>query len=63
MLLPLVLIRTPPAKHLQLSMHDQSLGFDISLDDYLEFDPQDYKTTPYGKVRVCIAKQVGALPT
>lgn len=39
------------------------MEFSISIEDYLEFDPQDYKTTPYGKVRVCIAKQFGALPT
>lgn len=47
----------------RLSMHSESLDFEISLEDYLEFDPQDYKATPYGKVRICIAKQFGALPT
>ena len=47
----------------RLGMHHESLEFDISIEDYLEFEPQDYKASPYGKVRICIAKQFGALPT
>ncbi|CAI8822215.1 HNH endonuclease [Pseudomonas chlororaphis] len=46
----------------RLSMQQESLDFDTSIEDYLEFPPQDYKTVPYGKVRVCIAEQFGALP-
>lgn len=46
----------------RLNMHEQSLDFEVSIEDYLEFEPQAYKTTPYGKVRLCIARQFGALP-
>ena len=47
----------------RLNMLEESLDFDMSIEDYLEFEPQAYKTTPYGKVRICIAQQFGALPT
>ena len=47
----------------RLNMHHEDLVFDTSIEDYLEFAPKDYKTIPYGKVRICIAEQFGALPT
>jgi len=52
-------MRGMPAR---LDMHREILACETSIDDYLEFEPEDYKTVPYGKARVCIAKQFGALP-
>lgn len=46
----------------RISMHREALDFETSIDDYLEFHPDAYKTVPYGKARLCIAKQFGALP-
>ncbi|WP_457960480.1 hypothetical protein [Pseudomonas aeruginosa] len=46
----------------RLDMHREILECETSIEDYLEFEPEDYKTVPYGKARICIAKQFGALP-
>ncbi|MNL73641.1 hypothetical protein D3C87_1991330 [compost metagenome] len=45
----------------RLHMHEEALEVVTSIDDYLEFEPANYKTVPYGKARICIAKQFGAL--
>lgn len=45
----------------RLNMHDEALDFETSIDDYLEFEPETYKSVPYGKARICIAKQFGAI--
>lgn len=46
----------------RLQMHRDFLECETSLENYLEFEPDAYKAVPYGKARVCIAKQFGALP-
>lgn len=46
----------------RLVMHREILECETSVDDYLEFEPEAYKSVPYGKARVCIAKQFGGLP-
>ncbi|MCQ9422301.1 hypothetical protein NRB16_02000 [Pseudomonas sp. LJDD11] len=43
-------------------MFSAALEIPITLEDELEFKPQNYKKVPYGKARICIAKQYGALP-
>ncbi|MCV4340489.1 hypothetical protein [Pseudomonas capsici] len=43
------------------NMLDTVLDFSLTLSDYLEFDPDNYKDLPYGKARVCIARQYGAI--
>jgi len=42
-------------------MLDNELMFRTELEDLLEFDPYLYKNTEYGKLRLCIAKQFGAI--
>lgn len=42
-------------------MLDSELDFTTEINDLLEFDPEEYKNTVYGKVRICIAKQFGAI--
>lgn len=44
----------------RIEMHNESLDFTTSIDDYLEFEHEKYKTVPYGKARLCIANQFGA---
>lgn len=41
-------------------MYDEALKFEIDVD--LEFEPESYKQHPYGKARLDIAKQFGAIP-
>ncbi len=42
------------------SMYDETLKFEIDVN--LEFEPENYKQHPFGKARVDIAKQFGAIP-
>ncbi|MCF5732955.1 hypothetical protein [Pseudomonas syringae] len=44
----------------RLTMLNAELDIDFTLDECLEFEPRDYKHVPYGKARLCIAKQFGA---
>lgn len=44
----------------RLQFHQSELDFRTEIEDYLEFKPEEYKSVPYGKVRMCIAKQFGA---
>ncbi|WP_156386290.1 hypothetical protein [Pseudomonas sp. Root562] len=44
------------------AMLDAALDFPLTLNDHLEFELDSYKSFPYGKARVCIAKQYGAIP-
>lgn len=39
--------------------HDDELDFKIELEEHLEFKPDEYKGVPYGKARVCVARQFG----
>ena len=39
--------------------HDDELNFKVELEDHLEFKPEEYKGVPYGKARICVAKQFG----
>lgn len=43
------------------TMLDSELDFTTEINDLLEFDPQEYKNIVYGKARICIAKQFGAI--
>ncbi len=43
------------------SMLDAALDFPLTLSDHLEFELEEYKNFPYGKVRICIARQYGAI--
>ena len=43
----------------RLRMLDDALDVDISINDILEFEPENYKSIPYGKARLCIANQFG----
>lgn len=43
------------------AMSDSVLEFELTLNDLLEFDYAAYKNFEYGKARVCIAKQYGAI--
>ncbi|MDP9664209.1 UNVERIFIED_ORG: hypothetical protein J2W16_001928 [Pseudomonas cremoricolorata] len=47
----------------RLEMHNDTFEFDVSIADYLGFEPDEYKNTPYGKVGVCIAEKFGRLKT
>lgn len=42
-------------------MLDSELLFKTELEDLLEFDQDSYKNAEYGKLRLCIAKQFGAI--
>ncbi|YCI80329.1 hypothetical protein M1D83_12355 [Enterobacteriaceae bacterium] len=42
-------------------MHNDALNFEVQVADLLEFEPEGYKNVAYGKARLCIAKQYGAL--
>lgn len=44
------------------AMLEAELEFAFTLTDHLEFELDDYKNHAYGKVRVCIARQYGAIP-
>ncbi|MBD8187786.1 hypothetical protein IFU20_16495 [Pseudomonas viridiflava] len=46
----------------RLRMQDDALEFATTLNDNLEFKVAEYKNAPYGKARLCIAKQYGVLP-
>ncbi len=46
----------------RLRMQDDALEFSTTLNDNLEFKVAEYKNVPYGKARLCIAKQYGVLP-
>ena len=35
------------------------LDFNVELADQLEFKPENYKNVPYGKARICLARQFG----
>ncbi|MEW9902346.1 hypothetical protein [Pseudomonas putida] len=39
--------------------YDEGLDFKVGLEEHLEFEPEEYKNVPYGKARICIAKQFG----
>jgi len=43
------------------AMSDSVLDFELTLNDLLEFDYESYKNFEYGKARICIAKQYGAI--
>ena len=43
------------------STYASELEFNIELADLLEFEPEEYKNIQYGKARLCIAKQYGAI--
>lgn len=43
----------------RLQFHQSELDFRTEVEDYLEFEPDEYKSVPYGKVRMCMAKQFG----
>jgi len=43
------------------SMLDDELDFVTEIADLLEFEPNKYKNAEYGKARICIAKQFGAI--
>lgn len=45
----------------RLEMQHNALDFMTTVSENLEFDVSEYKKTPYGKARVCIAKQFGVL--
>jgi len=45
----------------RLAMLNAALDCFPTLDDCLEFKPDGYKNVPYGKARICIAKQYGAM--
>lgn len=44
------------------AMLEAELEFELTLTDHLEFELDNYKNYAYGKVRVCIARQYGAIP-
>lgn len=37
----------------------KALNFKVGVEEHLEFEPEEYKDVPYGKARLCIAKQFG----
>lgn len=39
--------------------YEDELEFRVELADQLEFRPENYKGTPYGKARICLARQFG----
>lgn len=43
-------------------MRENALDFAYEIADLLEFEPDLYKDAEFGKARVCIAKQFGAIP-
>ncbi|MBC3438955.1 hypothetical protein HU735_26405 [Pseudomonas sp. BW16M2] len=49
-------LRGLPARQ---KFYEDGLDFDVELEDQLEFKPGEYKEVPYGKARLCLAKQFG----
>lgn len=41
---------------------ENTLDFSLEISSLLEFEPDLYKDAEYGKARICIAKQFGAIP-
>jgi hypothetical protein len=52
------LMRGAPAR---LAMFESDLNCDVTIDDYIGFPSANYKNHPYGVVKICIARQFGAI--